>query len=366
MDAESIWLCTVGLGQQFGGVAHVARCSVDAITGEASSFHLRRIVSLLDSVETLPPVQADPGIVITPCCGSRVRFTSRVFSQLFARPDMILFDHLDIAQCQTLLPNRLRAPYAVWIHGIEVWKELPARKLQALKDADLLVFNSHFTQRRFESYHGNQFPSQVVHLTGSNSEFDPAALSQPRKPWILTVGRLEPDRPKGHQQILDAMPKISSVMPDVQWHVVGTGTAIESFRRDVAASPAKDRIHVHGFLENDWLDQLFRECRVFAMPSFGEGFGIVYLQAMESGCVPLGSTIDAAPEVIGDAGICLDPNDGDRISGDLIELLTEPHQRFQIRSEAAVARAASFGRQQFQAKLLEALNVVVQPDSSNP
>ena len=80
----------------------------------------------------------------------------------------------------------------------------------------LLIFNSHFTKTKFESFHGEDFPSVVVPLTadalGSPSENNwTTSGDQPRQPWMLTVGRMEPDRPKGHREILRAMPEIVSL-----------------------------------------------------------------------------------------------------------------------------------------------------------
>ena len=345
MTQSSIWLATVGLGQQFGGVAHVARCSVDAFRQSDSPFRLDQVVSLLDS-----PIRSTQhltkGLLIRRCQGNRLRFSAGIFAQAISRPQLILFDHVDIAQCQTLLRVSRRLPYAVWAHGIEVWRQLPKRKRDALCAADLLIFNSGFTKNRFESFHGDGFPAKIVPLAGSRSVQAPPRLRTVRQPWILTVGRIEADRPKGHQQILDALPRIAAAVPDVQWHVVGKGGGLESFRQKVAASPACDRVQLHGFLQIEQLQQLFRDCRLFAMPSFGEGFGVVYLEAMECGCVPLGSTLDAAPEVIGDGGVCLDPNDLPRLENQIIDLLCETEQEFDERSKRALARASLFSPQQ--------------------
>ncbi len=358
MTQSSIWLGTVGLGRQFGGVAHVARCTVNAFSGKESPFRLSRIVSLLDTRDSIEATYLTKELSIKRCHGSRVWFTARIIAQAASPPSLVLFDHVDIAQCQMLLPRWRRPPYAVWVHGIEVWKELPKRKLDALRGADLLIFNSEFTKDRFESFHGHDFPARIVHLTGGQIDQDSQRLQTARKPWILTVGRLEPNRPKGHKQILDALPKIAAAVPEVQWHVVGKGGALESFRRLVANSPASNHIHLHGFLPNDQLQQLFFDSRVFAMPSFGEGFGVVYLEAMERGCVPLGSTLDAAPEVIGDGGVCLDPNDRGCLENTLIEMLTESEADFGKRSERALARASLFAPQKFHSNLIDALQTI--------
>lgn len=220
----------------------------------------------------------------------------------------------------------------------------------------MLIFNSDFTRRRFESFHGNQHPSTVVPLT-LNAEkaqgSDPSAAD--RKPWLLTVGRLEAHRPKGHDQVLEAMPRIVEMVPDLEWHIAGEGSYLEEFRQRASASPCAERIHVHGFLPDPDLQLLYRTCRVLAMPSSGEGFGIVYLEAMQHGCVPIGSTTDAASEVIGDGGVCVDLDDRVGLERLLCLLLTEPDEHYEKRSQRARERARDFSQGRFQENLLGAL-----------
>ncbi len=177
----------------------------------------------------------------------------------------------------------------------------------------------------------------------------------PRRPWILTVGRLEPDRPKGHRKSWEPCRAIADAVPEVQWHVVGQGAALEDFRQQVAASPCSEHIHLHGFLEGDQLQQLFQQCRLFAMPSFGEGFGIVYFEAMQHGCVPVGSTLDAAPEVIGDGGICIDVNDHDTVAAQLTRLLCESDSNISKGHSGRGSEPTSSAAPRFEANLLEAI-----------
>jgi phosphatidylinositol alpha-1,6-mannosyltransferase len=376
-----IWLATVGLGEELGGVAHVARSCLAALRAEprdtghgTACWNLDRVVGLLDP--SMPAV--DLGGLAPQCVKlartSRLRFLSLVAGQLVCRPALILYDHVDLAQSQLLLPRQFRTPHVIWIHGIEVWKQLPKRKLSALKAARLLIFNSRFTRQKFESFHGSGFPSRVVPLAlDCPPDLDEAGLGPrssssgepvdraPRRPWMLTVGRLEPDRPKGHRQILLCMRELIQAVPELQWHVVGKGRDLEPFRREVAASGCADRISLHGFLEKTELRRLYRQCRVLAMPSCGEGFGLVYLEAMSHGCVPLGSTLDAAAEVIGDGGTCVDLDDPGALFLELQRLLTQSSEQFARQSQRALSRAGQFSQARFAANLISTLDQAVAP-----
>ena len=352
---SEIWFGTVGLDPAFGGVSKVARTSLSALQAGNATIRLGRVISLLDS-EVSPSFSAISSLTRT-CSGSRVQFIRETFSQIRSKPKLIIYDHLDLAKSQTLLPHACQAPYAIWIHGIEVWKPLSRRKTAALRGASGLFFNSHFTKSRFEEFHGRDYPSTVVPLTsGIKKDTVQPAPMEPRQPWILTVGRIEPGRPKGHEEILEAMPAIVESVPNVEWHIVGKGAALESLAERVADSPFREKIHLHGFLDADELEKLFSRCRVFAMPSRGEGFGIVYLEAMSAGCIPIASTSDAAEEVIGDSGFCINIEQPNELVDRIVSVLTESEERFADRSAQAHERSKSFCQERFDERFLAAVS----------
>ena len=352
---KNVWLGTAGLGSGFGGVAQVARSCVSALTTVADGVCLDRVISLLDrSSAAVGRADGERDYRLDCSNGNRVRFSALMARQMALRPDLIVYDHVDLAQCQTVLPRRLRSPHVVWVHGVEVWQPLPARKMKALQTAELLLFNSHYTRKRFEDHHGDGFRGAVVPLT-ADLMGNGVVAAQGRKPWILTVGRIEAGRPKGHKEILAVLPQVVKVMPEVQWHVVGAGRQLEGFREQVQASSCGNSIHLHGFLETAELQKLFRQSRAFCMPSYGEGFGIVYLEAMSYGCVPVGSTLDAASEVIGDGGFCVDVHDPSELLNTLLSLLKTPPSDFQTLSDKALARSQQFRPSRFRERVLNLL-----------
>lgn len=342
----------------------MARTTLEALDRAESPYRVERVISLLDPASAGPPVPLPRGASWKSCGRSRSRFLRAVLGQAVSRPDFVLFDHVDLAQCQTLLPRFLRRPYGIWIHGIEVWKPLPRRKLAALRGASVLLANSDFTKRRFEEFHGRCPGLKVVPLTfaeGDGAAETPGSAEHgsapipPTEPWILTVGRMEPGRPKGHREILAALPTIVAAVPDVHWHVAGTGSAFEDFKQAVARSECRDHVTLHGFVETHALNFLFARSRVFCMPSEGEGFGVVYLEAMRRGCIPVGSLMDAAREVIGDGGRCVDHTDSAVLADELISLLTLPAEELTGTQVLARQRAEAFRPDVFSRNLFAAL-----------
>ena len=96
------------------------------------------------------------------------------------------------------------------------------------------------------------------------------------------------------------------------------------------------------------------EARCLALPSRGEGFGLVYLEAMRLGRPCLASTVDAGREVVNppEAGLAVDPENLTAISDAIVRLLT-PGAEWQAWSQSAKARYESeFTAKHFEERLL--------------
>ncbi len=350
--------CAVALG-------NLSRRNAEIPPEESATPFLERFIAYHPGrrTPTGPPLSSRspslaPGIRFVDCRGGKARFVAEVWRQSCGKPDLVLHEHLDLAQAHALIPRALRRACVLWCHGIELWRELPPLKVRAIREADLLLFNSAFTRERAARFHPwiLDQPHRVVPLC---RETDAAPLSTTvpteRKPWILTTGRLVADRPKGHREILAALPELRKRIPGLQWHVTGSGPWFDPLASLVADSPTRDAVVLHGFAAPAELDRLYRECRVFAMPSQGEGFGLVYAEAMARGLPCVGSTLDAAPEVIGEAGVCIDPSNPAALVAALSRYLEAGPEEYTGYGQAALERARHYRLERFAEDLRDAL-----------
>ena len=210
-----------------------------------------------------------------------------------------------------------------------------------LHGVDGFIFNSRTTLAAVAALRGTPLPPHVVALPAANPAL--AAARRPRAARsggplrVLFVGNLQPR--KGLHVLLAALDRLprSSWTLDVVGEALGDGRYAARLR---ALAPAGGIIRWHGRLPDADLAQRYAAAHVLCVPSSYEGYGIVYLEAMAAGCVPLGSSAGGAAEVIGAAGWLTAPGDAPALAAQLQALHARPDWRREL-AAAAQARAAA-------------------------
>ncbi len=151
---------------------------------------------------------------------------------------------------------------------------------------------------------------------------------------IFFVGRFDPE--KGVLQLLQAYERVLDEHPDAKLVIGGTsgfGTHGETPYvrqvRHLASSIEKRKhgqIHFTGYLDHDRdLAQWFQKATVFACPSlFQEPFGLVNAEAMACATVVVGANRGGIPEVIGNTGKLVDPENACEFADAISKLLAKP------------------------------------------
>ena len=337
----------VSLAGNGGGVAAASRLCWRAIGdrfGEDS-----RLITLLD--ETRAPTAAQ-----------KVRFGSRIATlQSLQRVRWILFGHLGLARAQAALPSGLQQPYGVFLHGIEVWCPLPESDRRVLRRAALRIANSEFTARRVMQRHTDIGPVIACPLALAPEDeraVDEALPAEPREPLVLMVGRMDAGEGyKGHTEAIAAWPRVLADRPDAKLVIVGDGDDKPRLEALAARAGVTGAVEFRGFLGHDDLRDIYRRAALFLMPSRGEGFGIVYLEAMAHGLPCIGSRHDAAGDVIvdGQTGFLVAQDDEAEIAERVTQLLRDPALR-QTMGQAGRDRVrAVFSFERFSSRLVEAI-----------
>jgi phosphatidylinositol alpha-1,6-mannosyltransferase len=271
----------------------------------------------------------------------------------FDRPDWILFSHLGLARLERFLPNRWACPYGVFLHGIECWSPLSGQDIDVLNRANVRIANSSFTARRAAEV--NPGLAEIAVCPLALPEW-PRTTDQPQAGnddglIVLVVGRLSStERYKGHEQLIQAWPLIQSRVPRARLVIAGDGDDLGRLK-SLAANAG--RIEFTGFLSRAELDRLYADAALFALPSRGEGFGLVYLEAMASGLACIGSVHDAASEVIvdGHTGRLVDPSDVESMSKTIADLLDNPGRLREMGQQGRTRVLDTFSYERFRARV---------------
>jgi phosphatidylinositol alpha-1,6-mannosyltransferase len=118
---------------------------------------------------------------------------------------------------------------------------------------------------------------------------------------ILTVGRwLSSERYKGMDTLITALPRLLMKFPDINLVAVGEGDDREWLEHMAEKNGVRRHIHFYSGISYEELSAAYGACELFALPSRGEGFGLVYLEAMARGKPVIGGAHGGTPEVIDD------------------------------------------------------------------
>ena len=307
----------------------------------------------------------DPATAGVVTRGEALRFAMRLAAGLATgRARWMLYNHVGIARAQLALPLPLRRPYGVFVHGVEVWyPELEPDRKRALRRARVRISNSHYTARRLAAVHpdiGRVVPCPLGLLPGEPDTrgADAALLERVRPASILIVGRMSAhERYKGHDELLECLPALRARVAGAQLVVVGRGDDRARLETKAAALGVAGDVLFTGYASDATVEALLRRAAAFAMPSRGEGFGLVYLQAMRAGLPCVASTDDAGRDVVvdGETGFLVAQDDREGLADRLARLLADAAMRRRLGEAGRRRYEAEFTYERFRDRLLPIL-----------
>jgi phosphatidylinositol alpha-1,6-mannosyltransferase len=279
-----------------------------------------------------------------------------------------VFDLLGPARTQAYLPGPLRAPYLIPLYGIEVWRPLEWDRRRALSHARVVFSISRHTLERAQPYApvaGAAVLPLALEERKPEGAVDASLLGRVGKGFLLIVGRMDPrERYKGHDQLLEALKGVD----DVRLVVAGDGDDRERLEHKARALGIDDRVTFTGFLSEATIAELYRRCAAFAMPSRGEGFGLVYLEAMRAGKPVLAARGSAAEEIVVDerTGLLVDPDDREELRAALARLVDHPGEARRMGETGFDRWRKEFGIEKFRERLEPLLERLVNPHPLAP
>jgi glycosyltransferase involved in cell wall biosynthesis len=266
--------------------------------------------------------------------------------------EWLTHDHADVVHSlhPLLIPSR-SAARIVTVHdlyfldrpehtGAEIRRDYPSLAQRHVRRADGVVVNSKYTgsqvAQRFEVS-----PDRITVCYPGKPSWsrrpDPAVAGP-----VLFLGTVEPR--KNVARLIEAYAAVVARRPDTPSLVIAGALHIprdELLSRAAAGGNLSSRVSFAGYVDEAERKHLLSTASMLVLPSLEEGFGIPALEAMTVGLPVVASNRGALPEVVGEAGILIDPEDVRALATAIERLLSDDHHRRAL-SAKGVARAEHF------------------------
>jgi len=350
-----------------GGIRAFNRHLIDVLVAEG---HAVSVVSMNDTGSC-----GATRFALYPCARWRpVRkfaFVAQACLQaLLFRPDAIVCGHVNFLPVCGFLGAAFRILYLTVIHGLELQK-LGPWKTAWLKGSKKIMAVSSFTKTRLLRFCAGYAEASVVVVgnTFDVERFNPAPKPaylmeklkiQEDQKVVLTVARLaKGEGYKGYDKVLLAMRRVVKEFPGVRYVIAGSGSDMPRMRKLIQDYQLRDCAILAGFVADREIPDYYNLCDVFVMPSTGEGFGIVFLEALACGKPVIAGNLDGSREALvdGELGILVNPHDTEELSEVITKVLRKDvDPRFLDGNFLRQSAIRHFGIERFREKIRKILS----------
>ena len=256
------------------------------------------------------------------------------------------------------------------MHGIEAWNRKSLLLKHALAGAEKILPVSRYTELRLRQTQDLD-PSCCTLLpnTVDGQAFFPSPKPKyllrryglrPEQKIIFSLARLEArERYKGHDLLLEALLRVREHLPDFHYLLAGGGNDGERLRRKVRDMGLARHVTLTGALPARDLRDHYALCDLFALPSCGEGFGVVYLEALACGRPVLAGDQDGSREALleGELGRLVDPHNSKILAENIVALLQQTKDSAASEAAALLHRRVieEYGFEAFKSRLNQLL-----------
>ncbi len=290
--------------------------------------------------------------------------------------DVIILGHtnlLVLGLWTLLFPNK---KLLIMAHGIEVWQELSFWKKKVLQNCDMILAVSKYTKQQIMAKHQiSETKIQIFHNT--INPFFELPKSFEKSEYLLdrykitnhingkiffTLARLSSaEQYKGYDKVLEAMPMVLQKYPTCKYVIAGKYDEIEYQRIQaiIVEKKLENSVILTGFVKDEELIDHYLLADTFIMPSRGEGFGIVYLEAMACGLSIIAGNADGSRDALrnGELGTLINPESVEEIANAMLSHIENPlNNNKKIKLQEKVM--SYFGFENFKQRTAEIMGLV--------
>lgn len=354
MKPEKLRLLFLTAFSHQGGIEKFNRAFLKACSD------LKREGEVLFSAHVLHDKQQDVDVRYVPSKNFK-GYSGNIFYFLLSQlvtlfhSEVLVLGHLNLAVIgyirKLFFPNR---KLIVICHGIEVFTPLKGIRKKVLQKADMVLAVSSFTKDQLVNL--QQIAPQKISLFPNTVDpfFQlPAEFSKPQyllkryglkghEKILFTLTRLNSKEGyKGYDKVLSILPVLLKRGVPLKYILAGKADEIEMDRVNqlLDKHDLKEHVIVTGFLPDQEITDHFLLADAFVMPSKGEGFGIVYIEAMACGLPVIAGNKDGSTEALqfGKLGTLVDPDSLSQITDAVSELLKQEKKDADLQEKVMTA-----------------------------
>ena len=324
----------------FGSNGGIAKYNRDLLTAIGVFPKVSSIIAVTRSQPNVPesgvPLKCHFDTLGTSGKWSYIREIIRILRN-YKHIDLVLCGHVNLLPVAYIAARIKHAPLWCEIYGIDAWQPHQRGLVNWIAQRlNGVISISELTKNRFISWSG-LLEGQCSLLPNC---YDPVFYGPGPKPEkllnryglrgktvLMTFGRLSAsEQYKGFDEVMNILPTLIERIPDITYLIAGDGDDKKRLQQKASALGLADRVIFTGYIPEVEKTAHYRLADVYIMPSRGEGFGFVILEAMACGIPVVASKVDGTREAIrnGRLGLLADPSKPEEIISGILKALDHP------------------------------------------
>jgi glycosyltransferase involved in cell wall biosynthesis len=213
-------------------------------------------------------------------------------------------------------------------------------KADAIRHANSIICVSENTKTDLLKFFPQVEDKISVIYEGSEVSYNDSLGNEPvpKEPYFLYVGSRAVY--KNFHLLLQAFPKVLGVKKNLKLGIVGSPLSTEE-KKLIGELGINENIEYFGYVSSQHLAKLYRCSIALVYPSLYEGFGLPPLEAMTCGTAVIAANISSVPEIVGDAGLLIDPYSETELIDSMLSLLQDSSAREKL-IQNGISRAKNF------------------------
>ncbi len=322
----------------FGGHGGIALYNRDMLTALCNHQNVSEVIAIPRSV--IKQLELYPDNLSYDVLGARnvPAFIWSTFRSLIKNREfgLVLCGHINILPLAWIIARIFRVPLVLEIYGIDAWN--PTKRILTdflVHYVEGIISISEYTRQKFIQW--SKIPKEKIELLPNAIHIEKYGI-KPKAPGLiqryelagkkvlLTFGRLvSRERAKGFDEVLELLPDLVQSIPNVVYLIAGDGPYREKLQQKTNELGMEKHVIFTGLVDEKEKADIFRLADVYVMPSRGEGFGFVFLEAMACGIPVIASKVDGGREAVmnGNLGHIVDPDNPREIKSAILATLQQ-------------------------------------------